>query len=137
MSKDWERHGLCCEQLWETGECDCEARDVMRLTAGLPKRAPYTLSERMRDECVSEGMAYIDEVAALELTVANLTLASEEARKTIDRQATLIPQEANNSAELSPVDKLNQGYERAGLSSALVVNNKYGKHSAFGYMGRE
>ena len=106
MSKDWERHGLCCEQLWETGECDCEARDVMRVTAGLPKRAPHTLSERMRAERAESFEStvisntrfdvWIDEVEALELTVANLTLASEEARKTIDRQATLIPREAND-----------------------------------------
>ena len=45
--------------------------------------------------------------------------------------------ESLKPAPITPVDKLNQGYERAGLSSALVVNNKYGKHSAFGYMGRE
>ena len=37
----------------------------------------------------------------------------------------------------SRTDTLKQNYERLGLSSALVVNNKYGKHSAFGYMGRE
>ena len=37
----------------------------------------------------------------------------------------------------SPTDILKHNYEKLGLSSALVVNNKYGKHSAFGYMGRE
>ena len=91
--------------------------------------APHTLSERMRvydaytrtEAHTIEGWA--DEVAALEAycdaleSEHKLVLAANE--------------------ELSPVDKLNQGYERAGLSSALVVNNKYGKHSAFGYMGRE
>ena len=85
------------------------------------RSAPYTLSERMRDECVSEGMAYIDEVAALEAEL-------KDAYKLLD---------AAKEHALNAVDKLNQGYERAGLSSALVVNNKYGKHSAFGYMGRE
>ena len=39
--------------------------------------------------------------------------------------------------EDSPTDILKHNYEKLGLSSALVVNNKYGKHSAFGYMGRE
>ena len=130
MSKDWERHSLCCEQLWETGECDCEARDVMRVTAGLPKRAPHTLSERyteiwgLRFEG-GEERTYnlLPEVKALE---AELERFREFARTTHKARNTL-----------NAVDKLNQGYERAGLSSALVVNNKYGKHSAFGYMGRE
>ena len=86
-------------------------------------RAPHTLSERMRysaERWNSGGAAGIialgwaDEVEALEAEIERL-----------------------KPAPITPVDKLNQGYERAGLSSALVVNNKYGKRSAFGYMGRE
>ena len=137
MSKDWERHSLCCEQLWETGECDCEARDVMRVTAGLPKRAPHTLSERIRlrqsarlskPRMVNATVLndWADEVAALEAELEECKYGLAVVEASIDLQA-----------ELTPVDKLNQGYERAGLSSAIVVNNKYGKHSAFGYMGRE
>ena len=43
-----------------------------------------------------ELLVWADEIEKLELTIANLTLANEEARKTIDRQATLIPREAND-----------------------------------------
>ena len=42
-----------------------------------------------------------------------------------------------NEKKDSPTDTLKHNYEKLGLSSALVVNNKYGKHSAFGYQGRE
>ena len=111
----------------------------------LVERAPYTLSERMRDECVSEGMAYIDEVAALEAEIERAMDAlfhngwhPDDARNlgsivegVVDALARLMPQ------EISPTDTLKHNYEKLGLSSALVVNNKYGKRSAFGYMGRE
>ena len=69
-----------------------------------------------------------DEVAALE---ARLESVEYNYKSCLERAQQKEP------APITPVDKLNQGYERAGLSSALVVNNKYGKHSAFGYMGRE
>ena len=135
MSKDWERHGLCCEQLWETGECDCEARDVMRVTAGLPKRAPapHTLSERMHG--VANGWRRIVDEEDGEFS---LLAAAHRMDIEADEVAALEAEiDRLKPAPITPVDKLNQGYERAGLSSALVVNNKYGKHSAFGYMGRK
>ena len=96
-------------------------------------RAPSTLSERyteiwgLRFEG-GEERTYnlLPEVKALEVELEECKYGLAVVEASIDLEA-----------ELSPVDKLNQGYERAGLSSALVVNNKYGKHSAFGYMGRE
>ncbi len=39
-------------------------------------------------------------LSEMELTLSNLTLANEEARKTIDRLSALIPREANDSAGL-------------------------------------
>ena len=92
--------------------------------------APSTLSERMRysAERWNSGSAagiialgWADEVEALEADLKDAYALLDGAK----------------AYALNAVDKLNQGYERAGLSSALVVNNKYGKHSAFGYMGRE
>ena len=83
---------------------------------------PHTLSEKIRWRMdyphakagTKTALAWADDAEALEAEIERL-----------------------KPAPITPVDKLNQGYERAGLSSALAVNNKYGKHSAFGYMGRE
>ena len=82
-------------------------------------RASHTLSERMRhDERVP--MKYVDEVAALEARINKMELWVGRAMQ-----------------ELSPTDTLKHNYEKLGLSNALVVEKKYGKRSAFGYMGRE
>ena len=100
-------------------------------------RAPSTLSESIRYAAdhiplrpIVLGVAqmWADEVAALE----GQLVMWEGSYRTL---SSLL--DGKEPAPITPVDKLNQGYERAGLSSALVVNNKYGKHSAFGYMGRE
>lgn len=98
-------------------------------------RAPSTLSERIREEWNEREwpgqkmLEWADEVEALEAERDEWAKRAKYAEAFLDSCIDV--------AELSPVDKLNQGYERAGLSSALIVHNKYGKHSAFGYQGRE
>ena len=90
------------------------------------KSAPHTLSERMRLPIDGPLMGPLMTIG--EWTVNAWANEVEALEEELD---------ALKPAPITPVDKLKQGYERAGLSSALVVNNKYGKHSAFGYMGRE
>ena len=84
-----------------------------------------TLSERMRytamtnevgDYCIFDG----DTAMIPDLVVARL-----ERLHVIETK------------ENSPTDILKHNYEKLGLSSALVVNKKHGRRSAFGYMGRE
>ena len=97
------------------------------------ERAPasHTLSERMRDYAKAIDMPGDHGITGTIDGFAN-AVAALEAELEAARSIVIKVERA-----LTPVDKLKQGYERAGLSSALVVNNRYGKHSAFGYMGRE
>ena len=91
----------------------------------LVERAPLTLSERMR----AVGAGAMDRRLALELADEVEALETR-----IDKMELWI---GRAMEELSATDILKKNYEKLGLSSALVVNNKYGKHSAFGYMGRK
>jgi len=102
-------------------------------------RAPSTLSERMR-AIPTEDMSFkdynkmvewADEVEALE---AELKLCRAEVRGELEWSEEFLRQQAEKD---SPTDILKHNYEKLGLSSALVVNNKYGKNSAFGYMREE
>ena len=59
-----------------------------------------------------------DEADALELVIDNL-------HGVIDGLEALLPQ------QLSPKDKLMQGYEKIGMTPALIAKKRYGRRSEF------
>ena len=136
MSKGWERHNVCCEQRYKTGSCICDRYEAMRAPTGLPNRPSSTLSERMRATWRAKmfewkagdtwGDDWADEVAALERALQYCQDDKEVMQNIIDV----------HEAAPSPTDKLNQNYEKLGMTSALVLQKKYGRRSVFGY-GRE
>jgi len=116
------------------------------------KFAPRTLSERyteiwgLRFEG-GEERTYnlLPEVEALEAELLECkkwqgqatTDLIEIARERDELKRELDTVMVIRNAPISPRDALNLMYEKLGMTSALVVNKKYGKRSTFGYMGRE
>ena len=88
------------------------------------KRAPRTLSER-----------YYELLYAVASKHEGETRHETALRYIVERENGTL--EGSVAQVENRTDTLKKNYEKLGLSSALVVNNKYGKHSAFGYMGRE
>jgi len=117
----------------------------LRNVLDMPDFAPSTLSEGIRwAEQIEECWA--DEVEALEAQYYELILAVVMKHEGETRHETalryIVERETmETSGSVAQVenrtDILKHNYEKLGLSSALVVNNKYGKHSAFGYMREE
>ena len=121
--------------------------DVEHSTGYVGDRAPATLSERMREKEFKMGghvftnEHWADEVAALEARLAEHEGGPGGVPMTRGEQA-LMTELAKCKAELealedSPTDILNKNYEKLGMTSALVVQKKYGRRSVFGYMRRD
>lgn len=100
-------------------------------------RVPTPLSERMRawPREDGEGGLFIDYVDGLADEVAVLEDAFDRLTKLAGYWEGLIHEatEPTTEVEEDRVARLKQGYEKLGLTSALQTDNKYGKHSAFGY----
>ena len=97
-----------------------------------------TLSERMRDTWLTSRPLVVcdavhewaDEVEALEerlLNVLEVAIARGEKLGYADEDYRVLLMEH----ELSPKDKLLQGYESIGMTSALIAKKRYGRRSAF------
>ena len=59
----------------------------------------YDLQNGVHEQLADEVAALEQRVEGLELSEANLKLANDEARKTIDRLSALVPKEANDAGE--------------------------------------